>query len=52
MTNICYSATPWFGQTQSGVFVSDLPKLKTSFNSNMTLRQINLCGLSGKLEGI
>lgn len=52
MTNSCFLATPIFGQTVTGVFLSDLNDLKTSFDPTMTLRQINLCGTNGAFEGI
>ena len=52
MTNSCFLSTPLFGQTITGTFASDLSKLKASFNPQMTLRQVNLCGTNGSFEGI
>lgn len=52
MTNVCFLASSLNGATSTGTFASDLPKLKTDFNSNMTVRQVNLCGTEGTIEGI
>ena len=49
---ICFLASPIFGQTVTGIFASDLSMLKASLKDNMTLRQVNLCGNNGAFEGI
>ena len=42
----CFKATPVFGTTINSIPVNDLVWFNsTRFNNNMTVTQINLCGL-------
>jgi|LakMenEpi03Aug12_release.lakeMendotaPanAssembly.Ray.scaffolds.fasta_scaffold4592676_1 hypothetical protein len=49
----CFRATPVFGTMINAIAVNDITWLNSSkFNNNMTVTQINLCGLFQAFEGI
>jgi len=53
LNSSCFKATPVFGTTINSTPVNDLVWLNsTKFNNNMTVTQINLCGLFSAFEGI
>jgi len=49
----CFKATPVFGTTLNSIPVNDMTWFtSTKFNNNLTVTQINLCGMFQAFEGI